>query len=98
MILKLHDRLEIAAILFDKLEAKLTKRLEILENDRELRRNIADQVELFLMGKAVAQLEDNYPKFPANIFFHTACRPSFFYFWHNHFDNYGNFISGNQEG
>ena len=57
-------------------------------------RNIADQVELFLMGKAVTQLADYYPKFPANIFFEQPCRPPFFRFWHNHFDNYGNLIPG----
>jgi len=55
---------------------------------------LSQRVELFLMGRAARQLRDLYPGYPANIFFHEPCRPPFLRNWHNHWDNYGNFIPG----
>jgi hypothetical protein len=55
---------------------------------------LADQVELFLMGRAARQLKALYPTYPARVFFHEPCRPSVLRDWHNHFDNYGNFMPG----
>jgi hypothetical protein len=55
---------------------------------------LTEQVELFLMGKATRQLRDFYPTYPAHTFFRQPCRPPFLRNWHNHFDNYGNFMPG----
>jgi len=55
---------------------------------------LAEQVELFLMGRAARQLRELYPKYPARRFFDEPCRPSFLRNWHNHFDNYGNLMPG----
>lgn len=55
---------------------------------------LADRVELFLMGRAARQLGTFYPKHPASRFFGEPCRPPFLRNWHNHFDNYGNFMPG----
>ncbi len=51
-------------------------------------------IELFLMGRATDQLQDFYPKYPPERFFELACQPDFIRSWHNHFDNYGNFMPG----
>lgn len=40
------------------------------------------------------QLAGLYPRYPAERLVHTQCSPSFLRNWHNHFDNYGNFIPG----
>jgi hypothetical protein len=56
--------------------------------------DLADRVELFLMGRASHQLRAFYPTYPAHAFFDEPCRPSFLRNWHNHFDNYGNFMPG----
>ena len=55
---------------------------------------LADQVELFLMGRAARQLRGFYPAYPARRFFGAPCQPPFLRNWHNHFDNYGNFMPG----
>ena len=55
---------------------------------------LADQVELFLMGRAARQLRGFYPAHPARRFFGEPCQPPFLRNWHNHFDNYGNFMPG----
>jgi hypothetical protein len=55
---------------------------------------LAKRVELFLMGRATRQLRCFYPRYPARRFFDEPCRPSFLRHWHNHFDNYGNFVPG----
>jgi hypothetical protein len=49
---------------------------------------------LFLMGRATEKLKNLYPGYPSKRFFDTACRPDFLRSWHNHFDNYGNFMPG----
>ena len=65
-----------------------------LERKEEFLRN----VEFFMMGRAAYALEDilqgAYQKYPAAAFFNEPCMPSFARNWHNHFDNYGNYIPG----
>jgi hypothetical protein len=56
--------------------------------------DIAARIEMFLMGRATRKLRDLYPKYPANILFTVPCQPPFLRSWHNHFDNYGNFMPG----
>jgi hypothetical protein len=56
--------------------------------------DLAGQVELFLTGRAARRLRGLYPAYPARRFFAEPCRPSFLRDWHNHFDNYGNFLPG----
>ena len=73
----------------------INKRIS-LEDYIDLTKNepFTERVELFLMGRATHQLRGFYPTYPANIFFNEPCRPPFFRNWHNHFDNYGNFMPG----
>jgi hypothetical protein len=65
-----------------------------LENRKDFARN----VEFFLMGRAPYRAEGNlegfFPRYHADRFFNEPCRPSFLRTWHNHFDNYGNFVPG----
>lgn len=76
------------------------KRLEIedrisLDDYMELEKeDLAKNVELFLMGRAAYELGSLYPKNPPDYFFNEPCRPSFLRDWHNHFDNYGNYLPG----
>ncbi len=56
--------------------------------------SLADRVELFLMGRATEKLKNFYPGYPSKRFFHIPCQPDFLRSWHNHFDNYGNFMPG----
>ncbi|MBW2151308.1 MAG: radical SAM protein [Deltaproteobacteria bacterium] len=56
--------------------------------------SLSDRVELFLMGRAVDRLKDLYPGYPPERFFSTPCQPPILRSWHNHFDNYGNFMPG----
>ena len=56
--------------------------------------NLAERVELFLMGRAARRLGAFYPRVPADRFFGEPCCPPFLRNWHNHFDNYGNFVPG----
>ncbi len=56
--------------------------------------NLAQRVEMFLAGRAVYSLEALYPKHPAERFFDEPCQPPFLREWHNHFDNYGNWMPG----
>ncbi|MGC9350165.1 MAG: radical SAM protein [Anaerolineae bacterium] len=55
---------------------------------------IAQQVEFFLMGRAARTLHAGYPHHPPVHYFNEPCRPSFLRPWHNHFDNYGNYMPG----
>jgi hypothetical protein len=59
-------------------------------------RNFALRTEFFLNGRAPYAIEefDLFPKFHAARFFSVPCTPAFLRSWHNHFDNYGNFIPG----
>jgi len=56
--------------------------------------NLSERVELFLMGRATRQLRGFYPTYPAHNFFGQPCQPPFLRDWHNHFDNYGNWMPG----
>jgi hypothetical protein len=56
--------------------------------------DVAAQAEFFLMGRAAHKLRDVYRAYPARRFFGEPCRPTFLRSWHNHFDNYGNFMPG----
>ena len=53
-----------------------------------------DKVELFFMGRATYRLKNFFPTYPAHVFFTIPCQPPFLRDWHNHFDNYGNFMPG----
>jgi len=54
--------------------------------------------EFFMMGRAVYQshlLPQRFTKtFPESYFFPQPCDPPFLRSWHNHVDNYGNYIPG----
>ena len=67
-----------------------------LEDYLELtnKENLAERVELFIMGRAACQLKEVYPNYPAGSLFNQPCLPPVLRNWHNHFDNYGNFIPG----
>jgi hypothetical protein len=70
-------------------------RLPIEEYQKRTRReSLSHRVELFLMGRAAYQLKDLYPGHRAKRFFKVPCRPTMLRHWHNHFDNYGNFMPG----
>ena len=58
------------------------------------RESVSERVELFLMGRAAEKLKDLYQRYPSKRFLDTPCQPDFLRSWHNHFDNYGNFIPG----
>jgi len=53
--------------------------------------------EFFMLGRAAYALGDRLEglgRYPAENFFSTPCRPPFLRNWHNHFDNYGNYVLG----
>jgi hypothetical protein len=52
--------------------------------------------EFFLNGRSPYAMEefDLFPKYPAGRLFSTPCTPAFLRSWHNHYDNYGNFVPG----
>ena len=56
--------------------------------------SLSDTVELFLMGRAAEKLKEMYTGHPSKRFLTTPCQPEFLRSWHNHFDNYGNFMPG----
>lgn len=56
--------------------------------------SISDRVELFLMGRAADRLKDLYPGYVSDRFLDMPCQPDFLRSWHNHFDNYRNFMPG----
>jgi hypothetical protein len=56
--------------------------------------DFSGRVEMFFMGRAIITLKDSVPTHPAQAFFHVPCLPPFLRDWHNHFDNYGNFMPG----
>jgi len=64
----------------------------------ERKRDFARNVEFFVMGRAAfavrKYLGDIFATSPARAFFAHPCMPSFLRPWHNHFDNYGNYIPG----
>jgi hypothetical protein len=54
----------------------------------------AGHVEMFFMGRATYQLRGFFPSYPAKSFYDEPCLPPLIREWHNHFDNYGNFMPG----
>jgi hypothetical protein len=56
----------------------------------------ARNTEFFLSGRAPYALEsfDLFPRQPAAALCTHSCSPAFLRSWHNHFDNYGNYIPG----
>ncbi len=65
-----------------------------MENPTNLFRN----VEFFLSGRAPYALADmlahHFPRFSAARLCSRPCSPPFLREWHNHFDNYGNYMPG----
>ena len=59
-------------------------------------RNFAAASEFFLSGRAPYSVESTglFPHHPAAAFLSEPCAPSFIRSWHNHFDNYNNFMPG----
>jgi hypothetical protein len=59
-------------------------------------RDFTHNTEFFLSGRAAYSMSAYrmFPKYPAEAFFSVKCLPDFLRSWHNHFDNYGNFIPG----
>ena len=64
--------------------------------DLEGRRDFARNTEFFLSGRAPYKIQkyNIYLKYPPKHFFKQDCSPPFIRSWHNHVDNYGNFIPG----
>jgi hypothetical protein len=66
--------------------------------ERERPRNVLRNAEFFAMGRAVyalaGLLEELVPRRPAAAFVAEPCRPDFLRSWHNHVDNYGNYMPG----
>ena len=66
--------------------------------EMEGRTDFTRHTEFFIMGRAPYSLTDElsnlYPRYPAGELVYTPCSPPFLRNWHNHFDNYGNFIPG----
>ncbi|UCH50426.1 MAG: 4Fe-4S cluster-binding domain-containing protein [Chloroflexota bacterium] len=56
--------------------------------------DLVKNVELFLMGRASYKLQKFYTKHPPDYFLNEPCLPPLVRNWHNHFDNYGNWIPG----
>jgi hypothetical protein len=46
------------------------------------------------MGRAVYELSNIYPKYSLEQLFNIPCLPPFLRNWHNHVDNYANYIPG----
>jgi len=65
-----------------------------IENRDEFARN----VEFFLTGRSAYTMEERlpgfFPKYPPEILTGQPCMPEFLRNWHNHFDNYGNYMPG----
>ncbi|MBI9101407.1 MAG: hypothetical protein JEY99_03250 [Spirochaetales bacterium] len=64
----------------------------------EDKHSIFSNVEFFLSGRSPYSVDaiasDLFPSYPAGTFFNSPCSPSFIRPWHNHFDNYGNYMPG----
>jgi hypothetical protein len=66
--------------------------------EMENRTDFASNTEFFIMGRAPYSLTEElaglYPRHPASRLVRMKCNPPFLRNWHNHFDNYGNFMPG----
>ena len=64
----------------------------------EGRDTFVKNVEFFITGRAAYALKgtfgESFPRYRASHFFSQPCRPSFLRSWHNHFDNYGDYVPG----
>jgi hypothetical protein len=64
----------------------------------EKKEYFARNVEFFIMGRAAYKLknilEEFYPRYQPEDLFNKPCVTPFLRSWHNHFDNYGNYIPG----
>ncbi|VUT27169.1 MAG: hypothetical protein MASP_01978 [Candidatus Methanolliviera sp. GoM_asphalt] len=78
--------------LFKRLGIK--ERISVKDYLNLVKDDLRERVEMFLMGRAAYNLKELYPKYPANHFFDQPCQPPFLRNWHNHFDNYGNYLPG----
>jgi len=56
--------------------------------------DLQKKFELFQMGRAAYKLQDFYKKHPSNFFFKENCQLDLVRNWHNHFDNYRNYMPG----
>jgi hypothetical protein len=71
-----------------------------LDNYLKLEKNLnfLHQMEFFMMGRAVYQVgtvfNEFFPGYPASYFFYQPCDLPFLRSWHNHVDNYGNYLPG----
>ena len=72
----------------------ITGRISVEDYLKEHWEDLTANVELFLMGRAASRLKQLYPKYPADYFMDQPCLPPFLRDWHNHFDNYGNYLPG----
>jgi hypothetical protein len=63
--------------------------LEMVRNE-----NLTTRVEMFLMGRAPYALRERYRSYPASDFLDEPCQPPLLRDWHNHLDNYGNWMPG----
>jgi len=65
---------------------------------RERREDLFSNVEFFVMGRAPYALDSRWgevlPHAPAERLAEVPCRPPVLREWHNHFDNYANFVPG----
>jgi hypothetical protein len=65
-----------------------------MENGTDFARN----TEFFMMGRApfslTGDLDRIFPKYSAKRLVKMPCSPEFLRSWHNHFDNYGNYMPG----
>jgi len=74
-------------------QLSIRKRIS-LEEYAKLDPYLTRSVELLLMGRATNKLREFYRSYPACVFFREPCLTPFLHDWHNHFDNYGNFMPG----
>ena len=67
-----------------------------LEMEQET--DFARNAEFFMMGRApfslIGSLDGIFPKYTADRLARLPCSPEFLRSWHNHFDNYGNYMPG----
>lgn len=65
-----------------------------IEREEDFMRN----VEFFLTGRPIYALSEildrHYPRFATSLLVKQPCLPDFVRPWHNHFDNYGNYMPG----
>ncbi|MFX0185233.1 MAG: hypothetical protein ACFE95_19295, partial [Candidatus Hodarchaeota archaeon] len=74
---------------------EIREKLSIEEYLKQIDINkLQKHVELIKMGRAVYKLQNLYRKYPLDYFFDMNCTQELVRSWHNHFDNYGNYMPG----